>query len=415
MARQLLHSPLIILHLSLILTLSPQSLQQRLSPVDLAALRSIKDSLTDLPGSHFFSTWDFASSRNPCSTFLGLTCSSSSTLARVTALSLGPSLAGSLPASISVLSELTQLILSPGIITGRIPPELGRLTRLRVISLPHNRLTGPIPASFSALRNLHTLDLSHNLISGTIPTGTTALPHLKVLILSSNRLSGGIPPVVTQLLHLDAKKNRLIGRIPQLPSTLRYLSLSENYLWGQLTEFNSASFPELAYLDLSMNRLSGPIPASLFSRPTVLSSMLLQRNYLSGVVPTTSPRGESYGPGSIVDLSHNALTGKLPPILAGVETLFLNHNRLIGPVPEEYVRSVSEGTTRTLYLQHNYLTGFPLERGMAVPDSVSLCLSYNCMVPPVGLSGCPASAGAQLSRPAWQCSLPIGSTAQSRG
>ncbi|PKI41326.1 hypothetical protein CRG98_038283, partial [Punica granatum] len=237
---------------------------------------------------------------------------------------------------------------------------------------------------------------------------------LKVLILSANRLSGEFPSVATTLLHLDARQNRLTGGIPRLPASLRYLSLSQNYLWGPLAELGSGSFPELAYLDLSMNRLSGPIPASLFSRPTVLSSMLLQRNNLSGVVPT-APRGESYGPGSIVDLSHNSLTGELSPILAGVETLYLNNNRLIGSVPDEYVRSVCDGTTRTLYLQHNYLTEFPLERGMSVPDSVSLCLSYNCMMPPVGLAGCPSSAGTQLSRPPGQCSLFIGGGGGSRG
>lgn len=115
--------------------------------------------------------------------------------------------------------------------------------------------------------------------------------------------------------------------------------------------------------------------------------------------------GSSYGEGSIVDLSHNFLTGGLSPILAGVESLFLNNNRLIGVVPQEYVKSVYDGTARTLYLQHNYLSRFPLESGLALPDTVSLCLSYNCMVPPVGLTGCPASAGGQLSRPQSQCSV----------
>jgi hypothetical protein len=132
--------------------------------------------------------------------------------------------------------------------------------------------------------------------------------------------------------------------------------------------------------------------------------LFLQRNNLSGGVPSPSPPPSSmYGEGSIVDLSHNFLTGELSPVLAAVETLFLNNNHLMGRVPEEYVKSVYGGSTKTLYLQHNYITGFPLEAGLALPDTLSLCLTYNCMVPSVGLMGCPASAGGQLSRPRSQC------------
>ncbi|KAJ6725266.1 LEUCINE-RICH REPEAT (LRR) FAMILY PROTEIN [Salix viminalis] len=73
-----------------------------------------------------------------------------------------------------------------------------------------------------------------------------------------------------------------------------------------------------------------------------------------------------YAEGSIVDLSHNFLTGELPPVLAAVEALFLNSNRLTGRVPEEYAKNVYGGSTKTLYLQHNYITGFPLEAGSGI-------------------------------------------------
>ncbi|KAI9154267.1 hypothetical protein LWI28_023562 [Acer negundo] len=346
---------------------------QKISAVDLAALASIKATLTDIPGTHFFSTWDFTSP-DPCSTFSGVTCSFN----RVTILQLGtglsdsPGLAGSLSPSISNLTELTQLLLFPGLVTGPIPPQLARLTSLRVISLTNNRLTGSIPTSFSSLKNLHTLDLSYNQLTGSVPPGLTELPQLKILILASNMISGELARVSTQLLHLDMKKNKLTGplRSSSLPLSLRYLSLSENMMWGPLNGLLSIS--ELVYLDLSMNQFSGPIPASLFN-PT-LSSLFLQRNNLSGVIPsrTLDPTSSSsYGEGSIVDISHNLLTGQLSTVLAGVESLF------------------------------------PLEAGFALPDTASLCLSYNCMVPPIGLKlmACPASAGGLLSRPPSQCSV----------
>lgn len=394
---------------SLSLQLSAEQ-RPKIATVDLNALKTIKASLTDIPGSTFFSTWDFTSP-DPCSSFSGLTCSLISSSLRVTALSLGtglsgsPGLAGSLSPSLSQLTELTQLFLFPGLVTGPIPSQLARLTGLRVISLTNNRLTGPVPTSLSALTNLHTLDLSYNQLTGSVPPSLTKLPGLKVLILASNSLSGELPPVSTQLLHLDLKGNKFNGQLPSLPLSLRYLSVSHNSMRGPLNGL--ASLSNLVYLDLSVNQFSGSIPAPLF-KPT-LTPLLLQRNNLTGgvLLPPVGPTRPSYGEGSVVDLSHNMLSGELSTVLVGVENLFLNNNRLMGRVPDEYIESLYRGITKTLYLQHNYINGVGLKGGaVALPNTASVCLSYNCMVPPsVGLTDCPASAGSQISRPAWQCQV----------
>ncbi|KAL6010126.1 hypothetical protein ACLOJK_000557 [Asimina triloba] len=383
-----------------------QQLSPTLSPSDLQALLQIKNSLADLPGSHFFSTWDF-SSPNPCLSFAGLVCSSpsSSPFLRVSSLTLGtgltdsPGLAGTLPPAIANLSALQQLVVHPGAISGPIPPNLGDLRQLLFLSITNNLLFGPIPDSISALSDLHTLDLSYNRITGSLPPPLAALPGLKVLILAANRLAGPLPEMRSQLIHLDLKKNALSGTLPPLPAALRYLSLSENAMWGPLDALRPLS--ALEYLDLGMNRFSGPIPESLFEQGS-LASMLLQRNNLTGGIP--GPPGGMAMVGSTVDLSHNGLSGEVPTALAGAASLFLNNNRLSGRVPLEYVRSVYSGSMRTLYLQHNYLSGFPVPAGTPLPLSASLCVSYNCMVPPVGPAACPASAGQQQWRPANQCS-----------
>ncbi|KAG4958248.1 hypothetical protein AAZX31_13G005700 [Glycine max] len=393
----------LLLLLLLIVLISPSS--SSLHPTDLNALLSIKNTLTEVsPTKPFFSTWNLTAP-DPCSSFSGVTCF----LSRVSILSLGtPSLplAGTLPAeSISQLTELTQLILSPGIVTGPIPPQLARLTKLRVISLPSNRFTGTIP-SFSSLIKLHTLDLSHNQLAGSLPPSLTELPQLKVLILASNTLTGTLPRTINSpLLHLDLKNNQFTGPLPiALPSSLRYLSFSQNLMWGPLTNGLEA-LSELVFLDLSMNHFSGPIPAQLFSFPA-LSNIFLQRNNLSGELGLGPRSGFGPKPGSIVDLSHNALGGELSTVLEGVESLFLNNNRFVGSVPEVYIKSVCRGSTRTLYLQHNYLTGIPIRDGTVVPDTASLCLSYNCMVPPpTVMMTCPASAGGVSARPEAQCSV----------
>lgn len=403
---------LLVLVLLLIINPTNQQFVPVISNTDLSVLHEIKNALTDLPSSSspFFSSWDF-NSRDPCSTFTGIVCSVINNPAerRITSLTLGTGysdsrgLAGYLPNSVSNLTELTQLILFPGIVTGPIPPQLGLLQNLRVISLTNNRLTGSIPVSVSSLANLHTLDLSYNLLTGSIPPGLkTGLPRLKVLILSSNRLTGHLPDLPAQLLHLDLKRNRISGTLPvQMPLTLRYLSLSVNKMWGPLNGCLD-SLSELVYLDLSMNKFGGPIPSSLFRATTHLSSLFLQRNNFSGRVPTLSP-APFYGPGSVVDLSHNALTGELSTVLVGAESVFVNNNRLMGRVPEEYITRVNSGSIRTLYLQHNYISGLPEPGPVMPPDTASVCLTYNCMEPPAWVMACPASAGGQISRPADQC------------
>ncbi|GMH25101.1 hypothetical protein Nepgr_026944 [Nepenthes gracilis] len=412
------------LQLMLMLMFLHPSLQEvddefKLNPTDQAALLAIRNSLTDLPGTDFFSSWDFAAP-DPCSSFEGVTCSLSPSLSpataslRVTSLTLGTGLsnsrglAGSLSPDLANLSELTQIILNPGFVTGPIPPELGRLSNLQVLSLTNNRLTGSIPDTLSALWKLHTLDVSCNQLAGLIPPGITELTQLKVLVLASNRFSGALTnfPASRQLLHMDLKLNQLMGPLPSLPSTLRYLSLSGNAMWGPLNGLEALS--DLVYLDLAKNHFGGAIPVSLL-RPS-LSSLFLQRNNFTGAIPAVPPRTDGgpttpYGEGSVMDLSHNSLTGELPAVLSSVEMLFLNNNRFTGSVPEEYTRSVCQGRTKTLYLQHNFFSGFPLKSAAALPDNVDVCLAYNCMVPPVGLASCPESAGSQLSRPAVQCSV----------
>ncbi|KAK9152580.1 hypothetical protein Sjap_000060 [Stephania japonica] len=398
-----------LLLLLLFFSIVHPSHQQRMSTVDLSALIAIKSRLGDLPRSKFLSSWT-PGSPDPCSTFTGVTCavqespSTGPPLLRVTSLSLGTGLAdsggliGSLSPALASLSALTQLILYPGIVSGPIPPQLGSLKSLRVISLTNNRLTGPIPYSLATLPNLHTLDLSHNLLSGSLPPALTKLPNLKVLVLASNRLSSQLPPVSTHLLHLDLNQNGFSGPLPFLPPSLRYFSISHNHLSGSLDRLHFLS--ELVYLDLSMNQFAGPVPDSLIR--CTLPTLLLQRNNLSGGIPTPSG-AVHYGEGSMVDLSHNFLSGELSPVLAAVEMLFLNNNRLLGIVPAEYVDSVYRGTIKTLYLQHNYFTGFPLRPGSLFPGSPAVCLSYNCVLPPIGLATCPLSAGVQLLRPAYQC------------
>ncbi|KAJ3681091.1 hypothetical protein LUZ60_015580 [Juncus effusus] len=368
-----------------------------LHPVDYLTLQSIHQSMSDLPGSAFFSSWDFTT--DPCITFTGVSCSGG----RIVSLSLGdpragsPGLAGTLPASLGRLTALTDLSLVPGRVTGTVPLSLFHLPNLRFLALSSNGLTGRLPGFFSP--SLKTLDISSNRLSGFVPAALFHLPGLTTLILSHNRFVGSLPNSVSSpLIHLDLRNNLLSGPIPTLPSSLHYLSLSSNHLSGHV-ESSLSKLINLNYLDLSFNLLSGSIPAILFSFP--IGSLQLQRNSFTGHLSPTSPVKE----GALLDLSYNQLTGTIPKELSMAGTIYLNSNRFTGEVPSEFIQRVADGSIRLLYLQHNYLTKLVIGTNVVVPVSASVCVQDNCMVPPVGLTACPVRAGRRKTRPAWQCSV----------
>ncbi|KAG0452574.1 hypothetical protein HPP92_025238 [Vanilla planifolia] len=379
--------------LSVILSMCPT--RAILDPQDFLALQSIRKSLSDLPGSNFFSRWDFTS--DPCG-FPGVICFSD----RIIALALGdpragsPGLVGNVDFAIGQLTALSELSLVPGRVTGGIPDSLCRCSSLRFLGLSGNFFSGPIPPSLASLTELRTIDLSYNLLSGSIPPSISDLPVLSNLVLSHNLLSGDVPdfPSSSPLLHLDLKHNNLSGKLPALPSSIRYLSAARNQISGQINDI-LPSLRNLAYIDISMNRLTGPIPPSVFSLP--LSSLQLQRNELEGAVsPTVDVRIPE------VDLSYNRLSGEVSPLLAAVGRLYLNNNRFTGEVPARFAETLETSEMQVLFLQHNFLIGMEISPAATIPVTTSLCLQYNCMVPPVD-SACPLKAGPEKTRPAEQC------------
>lgn len=367
-----------------------------LDPADFLALQSIRKSLSDMPGSNFFSGWDFTS--DPCN-FAGVLCDAN----RVVALNLGdpragsPGLTGRLDPAFGKLSGLTELSIVPGRVFGSIPQTIGQCKKFRFLAISKNFLSGEIPASLAGLQTLRTLDLSYNLLTGSIPARLGDIPTLSNLILCHNRLSGSVPAFSSPVLtRLDLKNNGLTGSLPNrpFPSSLQYLSLSSNRLTGPVDR-PLASANQLNYLDLSMNRFTGSIPGSVFSLP--VSSLQLQRNMFSGPVrPLEQVKITN------VDLSYNGLDGQISPLFSTVENLYLNNNKFSGKVPGSFVDRLLAAGIQVLYLQHNYLTGMEINPSAEIPLSSSLCLQYNCMVPPVQ-TPCPVRAGKQKTRPMAQC------------
>lgn len=367
-----------------------------LHPIDFLALQSIRKSLEDMPGSDFFSTWDFTA--DPCE-FSGVYCDSD----KVISLNLGdpragaPGLSGRLHPSIGKLSGLVEFSVVPGRIMGALPETLSQLKNLKFLAISKNFISGHIPPSLAEIRGLRTLDLSYNQLSGEIPRSLGSLNSLSNIILCHNHISGSVPQFYSQsLTHFDVKHNNLSGAVAPfaLPPSVQFLSLSSNRFTGSVDRL-LARTTQLSYLDLSMNQFTGSIPGSLFTFP--MTNLQLQRNFFTGPIrPLDQVRI------STVDLSYNRLSGQISPMLSTVQNLYLNNNKFSGQVPGRFVDSLLTANTQVLYLQHNYLTGIQINPTAAIPSSSSLCLQYNCMVPPVQTT-CPIQAGTQRTRPTNQC------------
>ncbi|KAL3644837.1 hypothetical protein CASFOL_010017 [Castilleja foliolosa] len=367
-----------------------------LDPIDFLALQSIRKSLSDLPGSNYFTSWDFTS--DPCN-FPGVYCDQD----KVIALNLGdpragsPGLSGRLDPAIGKLSALAELTIVPGRVIGPLPNTLSQLKYLRFLAIGHNFISGEIPTCLGQLRGLQTLDLSFNQLTGSVPHAVGTLPALYNVILCHNRLTGSIPPFTSQTLtRLDLKHNDLSGSLSPhgFPPSLQYLSLSWNRLSGPLDRVLHG-LNRLNYLDLSLNQFTGYIPGNLFSFP--ISSLQLQRNQFSGFVQPVEQVAIQ-----TVDLSFNRLSGEISPLFSTVQNLYLNNNRFTGQVPSSFVDRLLSASIQILYLQHNFLTGIEINPTVEIPVSTSLCLQYNCMVLPVQ-TPCPLKAGKQKTRPTAQC------------
>jgi len=286
-------------------------------------------------------------------------------LANLTKLHLNENrLTGRVPKELGNLANLTSLHLAHNQLTGGIPKELGNLANLTGLYLLNNQLTGGIPRELGNLANLTHLELDQNQLSGSIPTELGDLANLTVLHLHENQLSGSIPRELGNLSNLTLLrlyKNQLDGSIPtELGdlANLTVLHLHENQLIGAIPR-ELGNLTALTNLYLYTNQLSGAIPTEL-GKLSSLTSLLLGTNQLSGTIPTEL--------GNLTNLislwlHENRLTGPIPVelgSLTALQYLLLNHNQLSSSIPTELSSLTS---VQYLRLQCNQLTG-------TIPDSL---------------------------------------------
>ncbi|CAL5443181.1 unnamed protein product [Camellia sinensis] len=255
-----------------------------------------------------------------------------------------PNFIGPFPCGVANLTKLANLYLASNRLTGQIP-EFQHKSKLVFIDLSHNELHGPIPQSISNLVNLIQLDLSSNNLSGVVELQTFSnLKDLDSLDLSYNtqsvstisNINNTLPKLryfymtsckikefpdffkaLENVEQLDISNNEIRGKIPKWvgvigKASLQYLNLSYNLLTG----INQFPWKNLGTLDLRSNLIQGQLPVP----PLSISYFLFSQNKLTGEIPSSICNASSL---SILDLSHNHLSGAIPQCLGYFNNVLL--------------------------------------------------------------------------------------------
>lgn len=275
-------------------------------------------------------------------------------------------LKGTLPAQLSLLTELKRLQIFDNKFRGDIPAEFQALTKIRGIELGDNEYTGTIPSNLFLMTTLNFLHMDFNNFEqgpfpiglldlpqlrsfglratqriGTIPEEIFRLPLLQRISCASNQLTGTLSTRLQSVLSLHVGQNYLNGTIPSelgLLTNLEHLDIFENEFTGSIpTELGLCT--KLKGMDLSTNSLTGTLPEEVMHLTNLRFWFGFARNKLSGTIST--------GIGRLSRLDH---------------TLELHDNQFTGTIPSEF--GLLTGLSSTLTLQHNLLKGtLPTELG----------------------------------------------------
>ncbi|KAL6980843.1 hypothetical protein U1Q18_022481 [Sarracenia purpurea var. burkii] len=309
---------------------------------------------------------------------------------------------GSLPSGIWSLEGLRLLDLSNNHLDGDIPKGIEGLNNLRAINLQKNNFTGVVPDGIGSCLLLRSIDFSENSFSGSLPNTLQNLALCNSLNLHKNKFSGEVLEWLGQMRSLetlDLSDNSFSGRVPTSIGnlqSLRVLNISMNAFTGSLPE-SMINFQNLLTVDLSQNSLTGSLPAWILKLG--VQEIFLSGNRLSGSMDSifSSLPVNSQQKLIVLDLSHNALSGKVPSAIGDfsslrvlnlsrnslnggipasigdlkvLDILDLSENRLNGSIPLEIEGAIS---LKELRLENNSLVG-------TIPTSIQKCSSLTSLI-----------------------------------
>lgn len=215
-------------------------------------------------------------------TWYGVTC----TKGRVTGISLkSNNLAGSLPASLGSLTELTSLA-----INGKRPPGYGPHSCVKSGGTNFNN--SALPRSFYALSKLQLWSMEYTCLGGTLAPELGNMLSLEQIWIHGNFLSGTLPPELDNLENLvDHKlgRNPISGTLPAFTKPkLKLAKYNCNFcaLTGTFPDsFSPAKFPVLSQAYWDGNGFSGTLPGSIGTIKS-MTTMSFNINNFGGEFPT---------------------------------------------------------------------------------------------------------------------------------
>ncbi|BBH01373.1 disease resistance family protein / LRR family protein, partial [Prunus dulcis] len=313
--------------------------------------------------------------------------------------------------------NLYHIDLSHNHFAGPIPLDFGRLMpKLEILYLSENHLNGAIPASLCNMQNLSMLSLWRNQLSGDFPQAWSLWHNIRVVHVADNNLSGNIPSsmgVPSSLIILKTNNNNFGCKIPsglKNSTSLCSIDLGDNKFTGSVPWWIGSNLSMLSTLRLRSNVLSGHIPHQLCYLPYLHILDLGDYNF-SGTIPkclknltalTVFPYNNYTMPtyydvqtsvvskGSelvyyrtalewvySIDLSSNNLEGEIPEeitSLMSLGTLNLSRNQLRGRIPQKIINL---RWLETLDLSHNHLCGQIPQSFSSLTFLSHVNLSYN--------------------------------------
>lgn len=204
----------------------------------------------------------------------------------------------------------------------------------------NRRSNGVVPTFLSTQLSLSGIDLSHCSLQGRIP------PWLfynlsDFVLLNGNRMDvidmDGLGGNMTSPVQvLDLSENKISMSIPtnfgSIFQFLDYCDMSSNRLYGGIPSLAEAT--SLEVLDLSSNNLNEEILPTLIGNLSILTSLLLSNNDLTGPMP---PFHWNLGSLKHLSLENNRFSGWLSPLLSNssnLKTLNVRNNLLSGIIPD---------------------------------------------------------------------------------
>ncbi|PUZ67711.1 hypothetical protein GQ55_3G457100 [Panicum hallii var. hallii] len=225
--------------------------------------------------------------------------------------------------------------------------------------LDSNYFEGPLPNNLSG--EVSIMDFHDNKLSGELDVSFWNIPSLEVLSVASNGLTGQIYPTIcklTGLHYLDVSNNDFEGSIPNCSSKLMlyFLNMSSNTLSGFPSYFVNSS--NVVALDIGYNRFMGSL--DWIQHLYQIQLLLLGGNMFEGHISAELCHLQHL---NIIDLSHNRLSGSLPPCIGaipfGYHTDDDNFFSMVYDIVFDVgLSSIDDDNPLFLYVTRNILQGF---------------------------------------------------------